>query len=34
VSVSFDEDHLVPNAGLVGPAELAQKLGVGELVDE
>ena len=34
VVVSFDEDNLVPNAGLVAPAELAQKLGVGELVDE
>jgi hypothetical protein len=33
VSVSFDEDNLVPNAGLVAPAMLAQKLGIAELVD-
>lgn len=34
VSTSFDEDNLVPNAGLVAPALLAQRLGVAELVDE
>jgi hypothetical protein len=33
VAVSFDEDNLVPNAGLVAPAMLAQKLGIAELVD-
>jgi hypothetical protein len=32
VAVSFDEDNLVPNAGLVAPAMLAQKLGLCELV--
>ena len=34
VSVSFDEDNLVPNGGLVVAGLLAQKLGVAELVDE
>lgn len=34
LGTSFDEDNLVPNAGLVAPAALAQKLGVAELVDE
>jgi Transposase DDE domain group 1 len=34
VSVSFDERNLVPNAGLLAPALIAQKLGVGELIDE
>lgn len=33
MSVSFDEPNLVPNAGLVAPALLAQRLGVAELVD-
>lgn len=33
VAVSFDEDNLVLNAGLVGPAMLAQKLGIADLVD-
>jgi hypothetical protein len=33
VSVSFDEDTLLPNGGLAVAALLAQKLGVGELVD-
>lgn len=33
VSVSFDENNLVPNAGLVAPALLAQRLGLAELVD-
>ena len=32
VDVTFDEDNLVPNAGLLAPALLAQRLGVGELV--
>lgn len=34
IETTFDEDNLVPNAGLVVPAALAQKLGVAELVDE
>lgn len=34
VETTFDEDNLVPNAGLQVPAALAQKLGVAELVDE
>ena len=34
VAVSFDEDHLVPNAGLLAPATLAQRLGVAQLVDQ
>jgi DDE family transposase len=34
VSVTFDEDNLLPNGGLTVAALLAQKLGVGELVDE
>lgn len=33
VSCSFDEDNLVPNAGLLAPAMLAQQLGVAQLVD-
>jgi Transposase DDE domain group 1 len=33
VDVSFDEDNLVPNAGLIAPAMLAQRLGVARLVD-
>jgi len=33
VAVSFDEDNLVPNAGLIAPAMLTQKLGLCELVD-
>jgi hypothetical protein len=32
VAVNFDEDHLVPNAGLVAPGLLAQRLGVPALV--
>ena len=34
IETTFDEDNLVPNAGLQAPAALAQKLGVAELVDE
>jgi hypothetical protein len=34
VAVSFDEDNLVPNGGLIAPAMLAQKLGIAEAVDE
>jgi hypothetical protein len=34
VETTFDEDNLVPNAGLQVPAALAQRLGVAELVDE
>lgn len=34
IETTFDEDNLVPNAGLVAPAALAQKLGIAELVDE
>lgn len=33
VACSFDEDNLVPNAGLVAPAVLAQQLGLSELID-
>jgi hypothetical protein len=33
VSVSFDQDHLVPSGGLAVTGLLAQKLGVAELVD-
>jgi hypothetical protein len=32
VAVSFDETNLVPNAGLIAPAALAQRLGIAELV--
>lgn len=32
VSMTFDEDNLVPNAGLVAPGLLAQRLGVAETV--
>ena len=32
--VTFDDDHLVANAGLMLPATLAQHLGVLELFDE
>jgi hypothetical protein len=32
VAVKFDEDNLVPNAGLVAPAALAQRLGIAERV--
>ncbi len=34
VSVTFDEPNLVPCAGLVPPALLAQRIGLAELVDE
>jgi hypothetical protein len=34
VSVTFGDDHLIPNGGLTVAALLAQKLGVAELVDE
>lgn len=34
VETTFDEDNLVPNAGLAAPGALAQKLGVAELIDE
>lgn len=34
VSVSFTEQNLVPNAGLLPAAALAQRIGLGELVDE
>lgn len=33
-TTTFDEDGMVPDAGLVAQAALAQKLGVGKLVDE
>ncbi len=33
VAVMFDEDNLVPNAGLVAPALLAQRLNVAEVMD-
>jgi hypothetical protein len=32
VSVTFDEDNLVPDAGLLAPAVLAQRLGIGGLM--
>ena len=34
IETTFDENNLVPNAGLLAPAALAQKLGIAELVDE
>ena len=34
IETTFDEDNLVPNAGLLAPAALAQKLGIAELVDK
>src|SRR6266540_4157080 len=34
LDVSFDDDHLVADAGLLLPATLAQDLGVKELFDE
>jgi hypothetical protein len=34
LETTFDEDNLVPNAGLIAPGALAQKLGIAELVDE
>ena len=34
METTFDEPNLVPNAGLIAPAALAQQLGVAELVDE
>jgi hypothetical protein len=33
VAVRFDDNNLVPNAGLVAPAMLAQQLGIAEAVD-
>jgi hypothetical protein len=33
VETTFDDDNVVPNAGLQAPAAIAQKLGVGALVD-
>ncbi|MBA2578697.1 MAG: IS1380 family transposase [Euzebyaceae bacterium] len=33
VETTFDDDSVVPNAGLQAPAALAQKLGIAELVD-
>jgi len=34
VSVSFTETNLVPNAGLLPGAALAQRIGLGELIDQ
>ena len=34
IRTSFDEEHLVANAGLLLPATLMQRLGVCELLDE
>jgi hypothetical protein len=34
VSVSFTEENLVPNAGVLPAAVLAQRIGLGELVDQ
>ena len=33
IRIAFDDHHLVANAGLLLPATLAQRLGLGELVD-
>ena len=33
IQVSFDDDHAVANAGLIGPATLAEHLGLRELFD-
>jgi hypothetical protein len=33
IQVSFDDDHVVANAGLIGPATLAEHLGLRELFD-
>ena len=33
ISVTFDDDHAVANAGLIQPATLAQHLGLRELFD-
>ena len=34
VDTTFDDDRLVPDAGLILPATLAHRLGLGALVDE
>ena len=34
ISVTFDDDHAVANAGLIQPATLADHLGLRELFDE
>jgi hypothetical protein len=34
IRTSFDEEHLVANAGLLLPATLMQRLGVSDLLDE
>ena len=34
VETTFDDDNVVPHAGLQAPAALAQRLGVGELIDK
>jgi len=34
ISVTFDDDHAVANAGLIQPATLAEHLGLRELFDE
>ena len=33
IRVAFDDHHLIANAGLILPAALALRLGLGELVD-
>ena len=33
IQIAFDDHRLVANAGLLLPATLAQRLGLGELVD-
>ena len=33
IKIAFDDHRLVANAGLLLPATLAQRLGLGELVD-
>ncbi len=34
VAVTFDEDNVVPDAGLIAPATLAQRLGIAVLVQQ
>jgi hypothetical protein len=34
LTVAFDDDHAVANAGLLLPATLAQRLGIQQLADE
>ncbi|MQB01918.1 MAG: hypothetical protein GEU78_16870 [Actinobacteria bacterium] len=34
VETTFDDDNVVPHAGLQAPAALAQKLGIAGLIDK